>query len=534
MKHQLIMKHVIILALACAAAPRVPAQNTWNLDGNFVAPGQFLGSTNFQAPVDFVAGGMRVLRLEPDGRTNGTDLSGNVIGGFAGNFVEQPGSGANFIGAGGFPAGPNIVRSNAQGVFIGGGSAHEIGPNVNDAVIGGGFGNRIRSFNSFIGGGRFNRIEPNTISSVIGGGEQNRIEPDAVLAVIGSGFGNKIREGSGSFIGGGNINRIGTNSHFVSIVAGSVNQIQDNAIGSFLGGGQFNAIGNNAVFALLGGGFQNTNGGSYSTLAGGYLNNISGDYSTVSGGEQNSSSGFWATVPGGFQNRAPGQASLAAGALANANHDGSFVWAGGATTNYPSIRLNTFNVYAAGGMIFEYGGQGGGRAAQGRGNRSVLIGLSPGNTIAAWNGARLTDGGVWANASDVHLKTDFNDVDARKILERVAALPVREWRYTNENADVKHLGPTAQDFRAAFGFGDDDKSIGTVDADGVALAAIQGLNQKLEAGSRKSEDRSRSLEEKLEQKQTEITELKRELHELKQLIHSRIHQLTDSRTGGKQ
>ena len=48
--------------------------------------------------------------------------------------------------------------------------------------------------------------------------------------------------------------------------------------------------------------------------------------------------------------------------------------------------------------------------------------------------------------------------------------------------DVDHYGPTAQDFHAAFGLGDDDDTlIGTQDADGVALAAIQGLNTKFEA-----------------------------------------------------
>jgi hypothetical protein len=40
---------------------------------------------------------------------------------------------------------------------------------------------------------------------------------------------------------------------------------------------------------------------------------------------------------------------------------------------------------------------------------------------------------------------------------------------------VRHLGPTAQDFYEVFGLGDDDKYISTVDADGVALAAIQAL-----------------------------------------------------------
>lgn len=40
-------------------------------------------------------------------------------------------------------------------------------------------------------------------------------------------------------------------------------------------------------------------------------------------------------------------------------------------------------------------------------------------------------------------------------------------------------GP-AQDFKAAFGAGESDTGIAAVDADGVALAAIQGLNRKLE------------------------------------------------------
>ena len=45
---------------------------------------------------------------------------------------------------------------------------------------------------------------------------------------------------------------------------------------------------------------------------------------------------------------------------------------------------------------------------------------------------------------------------------------------------VRHLGPMAQDFKAAFNVGESDTGITTVDADGVALAAIQGLNQKLQ------------------------------------------------------
>ena len=69
------------------------------------------------------------------------------------------------------------------------------------------------------------------------------------------------------------------------------------------------------------------------------------------------------------------------------------------------------------------------------------------------------------------------------------------------------MGPMAQDFYAAFGLGDGDTTITSVDPDGVALAAIQGLNQKLE------------------QKETEITELKQSVNELKQLLHAMNHKL---------
>ncbi len=78
--------------------------------------------------------------------------------------------------------------------------------------------------------------------------------------------------------------------------------------------------------------------------------------------------------------------------------------------------------------------------------------------------------------SDRNAKEDFSPVNAREILAKVAALPITEWQYKKHD-DARHIGPMAQDFRAAFGTGRDDKHITSVDADGVALAAIQGLNE---------------------------------------------------------
>ena len=94
-------------------------------------------------------------------------------------------------------------------------------------------------------------------------------------------------------------------------------------------------------------------------------------------------------------------------------------------------------------------------------------------------GSARCDGSTWINASDRRLKQDFAPVDAVDVLARVLALPVQTWSYKAQPG-LRHLGPVAQDFRGAFGLGADDVSIASVDEAGVALAAIQGLNAKLE------------------------------------------------------
>jgi Chaperone of endosialidase len=76
------------------------------------------------------------------------------------------------------------------------------------------------------------------------------------------------------------------------------------------------------------------------------------------------------------------------------------------------------------------------------------------------------------------LKEKFAPIDNQEILERVASLPISHWNFKTDEK-TRHIGPMAQDFYAAFNVGMDDKHIATVDEGGVALAAIQGLNEKL-------------------------------------------------------
>ena len=87
--------------------------------------------------------------------------------------------------------------------------------------------------------------------------------------------------------------------------------------------------------------------------------------------------------------------------------------------------------------------------------------------------------GALTQNSDRNVKTNFDSVNVMDVLEKVASLPISTWQYKTDPSQ-KHLGPMAQDFYAAFQVGPDEKHITTVDESGVALAAIQGLNQKVD------------------------------------------------------
>jgi hypothetical protein len=87
----------------------------------------------------------------------------------------------------------------------------------------------------------------------------------------------------------------------------------------------------------------------------------------------------------------------------------------------------------------------------------------------------------------VRTKHAFRTLDGEDVLSRIAAMPVTEWSYKAQEPGIRHIGPTAQDFHAAFGLGEDPLRIGTLDADGVALAAVRAL-----------EARTRALQEEVE------------------------------------
>jgi len=120
--------------------------------------------------------------------------------------------------------------------------------------------------------------------------------------------------------------------------------------------------------------------------------------------------------------------------------------------------------------------------------------------------AGLSVKGTFVSSSDRNAKDNIEPVRPREVLDKVAALPISAWNYKHDPS-ARHVGPMAQDFRSAFGLGHDDKGIATVDADGIALAAIQGLNEKVDQDAKAKDAR--------------IAALERELAELKKLLHQR-------------
>ncbi|MCH8066745.1 MAG: tail fiber domain-containing protein, partial [Chloroflexi bacterium] len=98
------------------------------------------------------------------------------------------------------------------------------------------------------------------------------------------------------------------------------------------------------------------------------------------------------------------------------------------------------------------------------------------SNAAASVGVSLAAGGnSWAVISDRNVKANFDAVDGRDVLDQLASIPIETWNLKSQDESIRHIGPMAQDFYAAFDVGENNTHITTSDADGVALAAIQGL-----------------------------------------------------------
>ncbi len=390
-----------------------------------------------------------------------------------------------------------------------------------------------------IGGSSVNFVSSGVEGATIGGG--------GTMNYLGFAYSNSVTGNFGT-VGGGLGN---TASGYEATVGGGANNTAS-GYEPTVGGGDENTAGGN--YATVGGGDNNTASGNYATVSGGYFNTaddsatVSGGYNntasgyqaTVGGGYGNTASGGNATVSGGYDNTAGGQYSFAAGQQAQALHQGAFVWADSQNATLSSTANDQFLIRAEGGVgigtdapaaALHVSSSGGVPSPQLRldqttaggyarlrmvsgaswdvavGGASVMnfyAAATPGgagtNILTLHPSGNATLYGTLAQGSDRAHKENLKAIDPQQVLAKVAALPITEWNYITDTG-AQHLGPMAQDFYAAFSLGADDKHITTIDEGGVALAAIQGLNQKLE------------------QKQTEITELKQQNISLTQRLN---------------
>ena len=297
------------------------------------------------------------------------------------------------------------------------------------------------------------RMEPTTSTpNLIGGYSGNGVSGSVEGATIGGGGqAGKINQAAADFatVGGGeNNSALG----FASTIGGG----ESNAALGFaatVGGGANNVAGNEAGTA------------NFATVGGGIANIASNEHATVGGGISNTASGKRATVPGGNENTAAGDYSFAAGRRARADHDGAFVWGDSTDADIHSSGDDQFIVRANGGFWF------------GAVTTDITPTITSSVLISTSSGAYLSSGGDWTNASDRNAKANFAPVDEQEVLARLAEIPITTWNYQSQDPSIRHIGPMSQDFYAAFGVGEDERHISTLDADGVALAAIQGLYQ---------------------------------------------------------
>ncbi len=157
------------------------------------------------------------------------------------------------------------------------------------------------------------------------------------------------------------------------------------------------------------------------------------------------------------------------------------------TGTVPNARLSTNVALRIGGNVFN------GTQIITNGN----VGIGTNNPVSALHVVGTVTATAFNPPSDRNLKENFVAVSSRDVLEKVAGLSISRWNFKGDTATL-HVGPMAQDFHAAFGLGTDDRHIATVDADGVALAAIQGLNQKVEAREASLRKENAELKARLE------------------------------------
>jgi hypothetical protein len=443
--------------------------------------------------------------------------------------------------------------ASAGGSTVAGGTTNEA--SGTHSAIGGGLNNKASESNATIAGGTNNFVSG--LSSAVGGGSDNLA--DGSSSTIAGGATNSA-SGPSSAIGGGSVNRaIGSSSTIAggvgnavsgesSAIGGGSNNVV-RGIGATIAGGGLNVI--NGQYGAIPGGLSNTALGAHSFAAGRNANAVEDQSFVWNGRTTAKSSGGVGTV----QFASPSyieldtRSSSTAGAFLTVHGalDGGVVAMGSDTkgvdiygpgslsfvspTTRQTINLygadygigvsdNTLYSRSAANFCWIRGGIHANPTPQtcyngydvGGGTTLMhLIGISVGGLtkgrLSTWDVSaknmtttNLTVLGTFDNQSDRASKENFRGITPKSVLAKVAALPIALWNYKEDDLKRTHMGPMAQDFHRLFNLGTGNKTIGVIDSAGVALAAIQGLNQVIKEKDAKIEaltTRLKAIEKKL-------------------------------------
>ena len=239
-----------------------------------------------------------------------------------------------------------------------------------------------------------------------------------------------------------------------------------------------------------------------------------------SAGAQNVCSGFACTAIG-YTVRAGGQGSVALGYRTTANNDYSVALGYRASNNThtgtmamgdesttDSVRNQADNEFR-----IRYNG----------GIRLRVSTAANGNTPGAGGnvGCDLTVAvPSWTCASSRTLKENYLTVDGEDVLARIRTLPITTWNMIGGDRTVRHLGPVAEDFYAAFGLGLGETTIGLGDIDGVNLAAAKALEARTRELRQELDARTAELRQEREARAAETAALRAELAELRAQVQA--------------